>query len=77
MQTYKDFTDDVSGQVIGDFLSQAFVTYEGRKQGPTLYVRNDEEAKHKAQIYIDELRADCGEAFRMIYPNKSWSIKFI
>ncbi|MGZ8887994.1 MAG: hypothetical protein ACXW1D_00380 [Halobacteriota archaeon] len=72
-----DFTDDVSGVIIGEFLQQAILTYEGRKQGPTMYVRTDEDAKQQAQAYIAEQRAECGAAFAMIYPNKAWQIKFI
>lgn len=75
--TYKDFSDDVSGQVIGAFVQQAFLTYEGRKQGPAMYVKTDAEAKELAQAYINNQRQEFGDAFSMVYPNKSWQIKFV
>lgn len=77
MQTFQDFTDDVSGVIVGAFVQQAFLTYEGRKQGPTMYVKSDDEAKELAQAYIDNQRQEFGEAFRMIYPNKAWQVRFV
>lgn len=76
--TYKDFTDDVQGVVVGTYFQQAFLTYEGRKQGSTIYARTDEEAKEVANAYIQNQREECGEAFAMIYPNKAaWQVKFV
>lgn len=78
MQSYKDFTDDVSGSIVGTYVQQAFITYEGRKQGPTLYVKTDEEAKQMASEYIAQKRKEFGEAFSMIYPKQdAWEVKFV
>ena len=78
MQTaFKDFTDDVNGQIIGTYYQQAFLTYEGRKQGPTMYVESDDEANQAGQAYIEEQKKAFGSVFDIIYPNKSWAIKFV
>lgn len=74
---FKDFTDDVSGQIVGAFYQQAFLTYEDRKQGPTMYVKTDDEAKKLAQLYINDQREELGDAFAMIYPNNAWQVKFV
>ena len=66
--------DDVCGQIIGDILSVGFLSYEGRKQGQTLYADNEVELKKKAEQLKSEIINDMGEAFRMIYPGDNWKL---
>jgi hypothetical protein len=77
MKTYKDFTDDVSGQIIGGEYGQCWVTYQGRKQGNTGYPANEVEADSFCQAVIDRIKNECGEVFSMIYPDKNgWKFHF-
>lgn len=77
MKNYKDFTDDVSGEIIGGDYGTCWVTYEGRKQGATMYPTNETEAYAMCEDLKDEIKKDCGEVFDSIYPNKNgWMFHF-
>lgn len=68
-----DFTDDVNGQIVGTHYGQAWVTYNGRKQGKTHYVRSEAEALSVCHKYIEEQKA--GPAGFLIYPDvDGWMI---
>lgn len=64
----KDF-DDVNGQIVGGDYGFAWVTYESRQQGPKAPVKTRQEAQAHCESVISEIKADCGEVFKFIYPN--------
>lgn len=77
MSTYKDFTDDVNGTIIGGDYGMCWVTYQDRKQGKTNYPANKVEAEQMCSCVVEEIKKDCGEAFNMIYPDKdAWKFHF-
>lgn len=73
-----DFTDDVSGTIVGSIKISAYVSYDGRKQGTTIYADSEEEAKKTANNYIKSLREENGEfLFNQIWPEKAWRLNFV
>lgn len=69
--------DDVNGQIIGTHYGQCWITYRGRKQGPTHYARNEGEATQMCDAEVARIKSDCGQAFRDIYPAKdAWQYHF-
>ena len=73
MQTF----DDINGQVVGGDYGQCWVTYEGRKQGKTMYANDYPEADAACWTVINRLQNELGENFRSIFPNdKGWKFHF-
>lgn len=70
--------DDVNGTIIGGEYGQCWVTYEGRKQGNTMYPSNEIEADTMCQAIIDGYKAESDDfVFNLIYPNKDgWKFHF-
>lgn len=68
--------DDVNGQIIGTHYGQAWVTYEGRKQGPTRYPRDYPEADAMCFEIVKSIKTQCGNAFKDIYPKEAWMFHF-
>ena len=68
--------DDVNGQIIGGDYGQCWLTYEGRKQGPTLYARSAVTAQELLAAEHRRIKAECGEAYRDIYPAPKWAHNF-
>ena len=76
MQSTKAF-DDVNGQIVGGDYGMCWVTYEGRKQGQTMYACDYPEADALCFATVERIRQDCGEAFDLIYPDKNaWKFHF-
>lgn len=69
------FEEDVCGQVIGAYMLIGSVHYEGRKQGRDLYAESEEDLKALAEQYIQAQRAECGPAFRAIFPRDAWELR--
>lgn len=68
-----DFTDDVSGQIVGTHYGAAWVTYEGRKQGKTFYVSTESEALKVCSNHIENYKSM--PVGKDIYPDDSaWRI---
>jgi hypothetical protein len=77
MKTYKDFTDDVNGQIVGGNYGQCWVTYQGRKQGSTGWPATKDEAEAHCNGVLERIKRECGELFSMIYPDKQgWQFHF-
>lgn len=70
-----DFTDDVSGQVIGTMYLVGRLYYEGRPQGRKLYATTESDLLAQAHELKAKLRADCGEALIFIYPLDAWELR--
>jgi hypothetical protein len=68
--------DSVNGIIIGGEFFCGRLFYEDRPQGPMIYGDNDSEIRTQASQYLAKLKTDCNEAFRYIYPNNSWTVKF-
>lgn len=68
--------DDVNGQIIGGDFGQCWVTYEGRKQGPTKYPNNELEAESFCLEIVEHIKQECGPVFREIYPKNAWMFHF-
>ena len=68
--------DDVNGQIVGGDYGQCWVTYEGRKQGPTKYPKNKAQAEEFCASIVESIKADCGQVFSYIYPNDAWEFHF-
>lgn len=68
--------DDVLGQIIGGDYGQAWVTYEGRKQGETCYPSTYPEADAMCTAIVDRIKKDCGQVFKDIYPKEAWMFHF-
>ena len=68
--------DDVNGEIIGGDFGQCWVTYHGRKQGPTKYPHNELEAWKLCEGIVESIKKDCGIAFDDIYPENAWMFHF-
>ena len=69
--------DDVAGQIIGGDYGQCWVTYEGRKQGKTMYADNYPDADVLCMGVVNRLQDDLGDNFYIVYPNKNgWKFHF-
>lgn len=68
--------DDVCGRIVGGDYGLAFITYEGRKQGSTVYPKNEAEARDKCMDILQEIKHECGDSFSEIYPKSSWKFYF-
>jgi hypothetical protein len=68
-----NYTDDVNGQVIGAVMSVGWLTYEGRKQGQTLYAESEDALQRKAaEVKASMLRDG---AAHLIWPdNAAWKL---
>lgn len=67
--------DETRGIVIGgDFVSwQLF--YDGRPQSTKLSADNPLHAIQLAKEKLEEIRKDCGRAFKLIYPDNKWEVR--
>ena len=72
----KEIFDDVNGQIIGGNYGRSWVTYCGRKQGPTCYPTNEREAYLQCDAIVEKIKEDCGVAFKDIFPLKKWMYHF-
>ena len=68
--------ENVNGQIIGGDYGQCWLTYEGRKQGPTMYARSAVTARDLLAAEHARIKAECGQAYRDIYPAPSWANNF-
>jgi hypothetical protein len=69
--------DDVNGVIVGSDYGQCWVTYQGRKQGPIMYPRDEVEADNFCQGIVEDIKKDCGSVFIDIYPDtKGWMFHF-
>lgn len=68
--------DEVNGQIVGGDYGQAWVTYQGRKQGETCYPRHEGEALAMCHSIIERIKSECGPAFKDIYPADAWMLHF-
>lgn len=70
------FDETVSGTIIGGRAMACRLYYEGRPQGPRMFVDSDAEARNAGENALAEIKAECGEAFRMIYPrDDAWECR--
>lgn len=76
MKCYADFTDDVSGEIVGGNYGIAWLEYDGRKQGRTFYPINELEAMHLCENEKNRISEECGQAYELIYPKKdAWVVR--
>jgi hypothetical protein len=68
--------DDVDGQIIGGFFGDCWLTYDGRKQGPTMYAQDQDTAKILLNNLQGQIKASCGSVYRDIYPAQLWAHNF-
>lgn len=68
--------EDVNGSIVGEDYGQCWVTYEGRKQGPTKYPMNEAQAYAFCQGIVQDIKTECGQVFKEIYPNDAWMFHF-
>lgn len=76
MKVHKDFTDDISGVIVGGEYGTCWVTYDGRKQGGTKYPSNEIEALNFCAAIKKEIMDSCGGVFKTIYPLNAWKFHF-
>lgn len=72
----QNFTDDVNGQIIGGDYVIAWVSYEGRKQGRTIYAENQKQAEQELTRIVLDMQDEFGDSFRLIYPKKEWAFNY-
>ena len=72
----KTFTDDVNGQIIGGDYVAAWVSYEGRKQGRTIYAENQKQAEQMLTRIVLDIQDELGDSFKLIYPKKEWDFNY-
>ena len=68
------YEEDVGGQVIGRYMLPCSLRYEGRQQGKTFFVEDEDEAKRIADERLIEIRTELGAAFIEIYPRNAWEL---
>lgn len=68
--------DDVNGVIVGGNYGMAWVTYDGRKQGNTVYPKNEVEADSMLNAIIEKMKLEYGDTFRMIFPEQKWKYHF-
>lgn len=72
-----DYTDDVRGEVIGLYLLQWALFYDGRQQGQTAYSESEEEALQEAARRRCALVKEFGGHPCMLYPDpRKWEVRF-
>lgn len=77
MTTYKDFTDDVNGNIVGGNFGMCWVSYHGRKQGQIMYPSSKEVAESMCQGVVNRIKEECGDVFNVIYEdNGAWKFHF-
>lgn len=64
--------DEVSGEIFGGNYGAAWVTYDGRKQGKTIFASDMQGADKILFSFIDELKQDLGVNFKNIFPDQLW-----
>ena len=75
MNGYIDFSDDVSGSIIGDILFPCRLYYCDRPQGQTFFCGSDSHASQVAAAMMAEIKDSLGDSFNEIYPEKRWSLR--
>lgn len=68
--------DDVNGVIIGGDYGQCWVTYDGRKQGDIMYAQDYPEADAMCSSVVEQLKAELGDNFKLIYPLEKWRFHF-
>jgi len=68
--------DEVNGVIVGGECGQAWVTYEWRRQGPMCYPRTYAEADAMCCNVVNNIKKQCGPAFKDIYPKEAWMFHF-
>jgi hypothetical protein len=68
--------EEVNGQIIGGDYGQCWLTYDGRKQGPTLYARSAVTAREALAAEHRRIKDECGAAYADIYPAPLWAHNF-
>ena len=75
MKIYTAIDEDVNGQIVGSYIMVGSLHYEGRKQGGAVYADTEDAMTDAANQRIQQLRAECGAAFRDIYPKDAWELR--
>ena len=70
-----DFSDDVSGSIIGDILFPCRLYYCDRPQGQTFFCGSDSHASQVAAAMMAKIKDSLGDSFNEIYPEKRWSLR--
>lgn len=68
------FEEHVNGQIIGSYTITGQLFCNGRKQGQTIYAESDEGMRVKAEEFISQKKAECGEVFNLIFPGE-WDLR--
>lgn len=68
--------EDVNGDIVGAYYGQCWLTYDGRKQGQTFYCLTESEGEKQLLQKIEEIKNDCGDVFKDIYPDQKWVFHF-
>ena len=69
--------EEVNGIVIGPITRTGQWHYEGRPQGRRVWAETDSGLlESKARAEFTRMKADCGQAFELIYPNtQTWEFR--
>lgn len=70
------YTEHVDGVIVGGDCLRGDLFYHGRQQGRSFYGATAAELTDRANAFIEERRVECGEAFALIWPDRSgWSLR--
>lgn len=70
--------ESVNGTIVGGNYSCAWITYDGRRQGPPVY-RFDmtrESANKELDEIVNCIKNDLGDNFKCIYPSQLWQYHY-
>jgi hypothetical protein len=70
-----DFTDDVTGLVIGGDHVTGQLYYEDRPQHSQLYADDTDALRRRAADALAQIKRECGRAFADIYPRDAWTLR--
>ncbi len=68
--------DDVNGTIIGGDFYHGQVFYDNRPQSKVLYGYTQDELTGKLSERLNEIKNECKEAFRLIYPFEAWEFRY-
>lgn len=70
------YFDDINGTIVGGNFGECWLTYNNKIQGQIMYPSNRIEAHKMCNQKFDQIKSECLEVFKIIYPLDKWEFNY-
>lgn len=70
-----NYTDDTKAVIVGGEWFKYQLFYDGRPQSQRLHAYTEQQAEDNGKALFEQVKAECGKAFDVIYPLNAWEVR--